>query len=253
MIIGFKQLIFKSKERKNMSSKNQFVKRFLMMLTGILFISICVGCYRLSGFGVDAFTCMNLGISGFIHMSFGTWQLIMNAVILIVVFFTARKCIGAGTIVNMVCVGYGADFICWVILDVLKIDMILPFRIGALLIGCLFAGLGVAFYMVAEMGIAPYDSVALIIENASKKRIQFQYARVMSDVACVIIGVLFCMAAGDNLWMIVGIGTLINAFCNGPLIQFFRTHVTEPLLHRHEKGTDRTDECGNSQKSQVKE
>ena len=53
-----------------MSSKNQFVKRFLMMLTGILFISICVGCYRLSGFGVDAFTCMNLGISGFIHMSF---------------------------------------------------------------------------------------------------------------------------------------------------------------------------------------
>ena len=47
------------------------------MLTGILFISICVGCYRLSAFGVDAFTCMNLGISGFLGMSFGTWQLIM--------------------------------------------------------------------------------------------------------------------------------------------------------------------------------
>ena len=46
-----------------------------MMLTGILFISICVGCYRLSNFGVDAFSCMNLGISGFLHMSFGTWQL----------------------------------------------------------------------------------------------------------------------------------------------------------------------------------
>ena len=25
--------------------------------------------------------------------------------------------------------------------------------------------------------------------------------------------------------------TIINAFFNGPLIQFFRTHVTEPLLH----------------------
>lgn len=56
------------------------------MLAGILFISICVGCYRLSGFGVDAFTCMNLGISGFIGMSFGTWQLIINLVILIIVF-----------------------------------------------------------------------------------------------------------------------------------------------------------------------
>ena len=176
------------------------IKRTTMMLVGILFISICVGCYRLSGFGVDAFTCMNLGISGFIGMTFGTWQLIMNILILIVVFFTVRKCIGAGTIVNMVCVGYGADFICWMAQDVLRIDMTLPLRIGALILGSLFAGLGVAFYMVAEMGIAPYDSVALIIEH------------------------------GDLL-MIVGIGTVINACFNGPLIQFFRTHVTEPLLY----------------------
>ena len=27
------------------------------------------------------------------------------------------------------------------------------------------------------------------------------------------------------------IGTIINAFFNGPLIQFFRTHVTELLLY----------------------
>ena len=108
-----------------MSSKSFWIKRFLMMLTGILFISICVGCYRLSGFGVDAFTCMNLGISGFIGILFGTWQLIMNIAILIVVFFTVRKCIGAGTIVNMICVGYGADFICWMAENVLKVEMTL--------------------------------------------------------------------------------------------------------------------------------
>ena len=174
------------------------IKRTSMMLVGILFISICVGCYRLSGFGVDAFTCMNLGISGFIGMTFGTWQLIMNILILIVVFFTVRKCIGAGTIVNMVCVGYGADFICWMAQDVLQIDMTLPLRIGALILGSLFAGLGVAFYMVAEMGIAPYDSVALIIEKITKNRVKFQYARVLSDVTCVAIGVLFCLASTDR-------------------------------------------------------
>ena len=32
-----------------------FCKRPLMMLAGILLISLCVGCYRLSNFGVDAF------------------------------------------------------------------------------------------------------------------------------------------------------------------------------------------------------
>lgn len=71
--------------------KASICRRTVMMLTGILFISICVGCYRLSNFGVDAFSCMNLGISGFLHMSFGTWQLIMNAAILAVVFFYSKE------------------------------------------------------------------------------------------------------------------------------------------------------------------
>lgn len=214
-------------------SQRHLLVRSCMMLIGILFIAVCVGSYRLSGFGVDAFTCMNLGISGAIEMSFGTWQLIMNAAILILVFFTVRHCIGAGTIVNMVFVGYGADFICWIADDVLKIQMTLPLRIGALAVGCIFAGLGVAFYMAAEMGIAPYDSVALILQKATRNRVPFQYARVISDVTCVIIGVVFCLSAGDNLWMIVGIGTLCNAFLNGPLIQFFKTHVSEPILKKY--------------------
>lgn len=202
------------------------------MLTGILFIGVCVGAFRLSAFGVDAFTCMNLGISGFLHMTFGTWQLIMNGGILVIVFFTVRQCIGAGTIVNMVGVGYMADFICWLFQEVLKVEMILPLRIAALFIGCMFAGLGVSFYMVAEMGIAPYDSVAVIIEKVTKGRIPFQYARVLSDVTVVIVGVVFCILAGGNLWMIIGIGTICNALFNGPLIQFFKVHVAEPIMKK---------------------
>ena len=213
------------------ANKNPFVKRCIMMVTGILFIGICVGAFRLSAFGVDAFTCMNLGISGFLGMQFGTWQLIMNTAILIVVFFTARECIGAGTIVNMVCVGYMADFICWIVQDQLQIAMTLPLRIGALIAGSLFAGIGVAFYMVAEMGIAPYDSVAIMIEKQTKGRIAFQAARVMSDVTVVVIGVAFCLLARGNLWLIIGIGTICNALFTGPVIQFFKTHLAEPLMN----------------------
>lgn len=210
--------------------KSSLARRTAMMLAGILFIGICVGSYRLSGFGVDAFTCMNLGISGFLHLSFGTWQLIMNAAILVLVFFRARRCIGAGTIVNMVGVGYLADFICWLFWDVLQIQMTLPLRIGALVLGSIFAGLGVAFYMVAEMGIAPYDSVALIIEDMTGRRIPFQRARVLSDVAVVVVGVAFCLLAGGDVWMIVGVGTICNALFNGPLIQFFKIHAAQPFV-----------------------
>lgn len=113
----------------------------------------------------------------------------------------------------------------------LHVQTTLPFRIVMLILGCLFAGLGVAFYMVAEMGIAPYDSVALILQKWAKGKIPFHFARIATDVVCVLTGVIFCLVSGDSVWMIVGIGTIINAFFNGPLIHFFRTHVTEPLLH----------------------
>ena len=194
-----------------MKTDKNFIKRCVLMAVGILFIGICVGAFRLSAFGVDAFTCMNLGISGFLRMSFGTWQLIMNAAILALVFFTARRCIGAGTIVNMVGVGYMADFICWLFQEVWEVNMTLPLRILALVTGSLLAGIGVAFYMAAEMGIAPYDSVALIIEKGTNGKIKFQYARVLSDITVVIVGVAFCLLSGGDLRLIIGIGTVCNA------------------------------------------
>lgn len=213
------------KEEKKEKAKGVTGMRAAFMLLGILLIGICVTCYRLSEFGVDPFSGMNLGISGFIGWSFGNWQLVANILILVVVFFTVRHLIGPGTVINMVGVGYTADFLCWVVLDVLKVEMTLPLRILALCLGTLFASLGVALYMIADMGLAPYDSVALIIEKLTKGKVPFQFARVASDITVIVIGVAFCLAAGNNVWLIVGIGTIVNALLNGPLIQFFRKRI----------------------------
>ena len=213
------------KEEKKEKAKGVTGMRAAFMLLGILLIGICVTCYRLSEFGVDPFSGMNLGISGFIGWSFGNWQLVANILILVVVFFTVRHLIGPGTVINMVGVGYTADFLCWVVLDVLKVEMTLPLRILALCLGTLFASLGVALYMIAAMGLAPYDSVALIIEKLTKGKVPFQFARVASDITVIVIGVAFCLAAGNNVWLIVGIGTIANALLNGPLIQFFRKRI----------------------------
>ena len=75
-------------------------------------------------------------------------------------------------------VGYIADFICYVANDVVQIQMNLPLRILALLLAQLMASMGVALYMVADMGIAPYDSVATIIEKLTHQKIPFHKARI---------------------------------------------------------------------------
>lgn len=212
------------KERKKYSPRN-----LLLMLVGILLIGMCVATYRMSGFGVDPFSCMNLGISGFLRMSFGTWQLIINAVILVIVWFTVRQYIGLGTVVNMVCVGYTADFLCWIFLEQIGLQVTMPLRILFLILGTLFASLGCACYMIANMGIAPYDSVAFIITKYTHERIPFRFARVVSDLTVVVIGIVFCLMAHNSIWEIVGLGTIVNACLNGPLIQFFRDRI-EALL-----------------------
>lgn len=203
--------------------------RISLMLFGILLIGICVAFFRLAGFGVDPFSCMNLGISKFIHWSFGNWQLVANAVLFIAVFFGMRSCIGAGTIINMVFVGYIADFLCWIADDVLQITLSMPVRVLFLALALLFASSGCACYMKADLGIAPYDSVAPIIEKLSGGRIPFHIGRVLSDLAVTAVGVLFCALSGESIWTVIGVGTIVNALCNGPLIKLFRTLIDRLL------------------------
>ena len=200
-------------------------QRVLMMLVGILLIGMGVAFYRLSLFGVDSFTCMNLGISGYLGMLFGNWQLIVNVFLLIIVFFTVRHCIGLGTIINMVFVGYLADFLCWSVraLGILSPGILM--RVGFLMLGTLLLSLGCALYMEANLGIAPYDSVAFIITRATREKVAFRTARVMSDLTVVLVGVAFCLAAQGELREIVGLGTVVNALCSGLLIQFFRGKI----------------------------
>lgn len=204
-------------------------KRVFYMLFGIFLIGIAVGAYRIAGFGVDPFTCMNLAISKYLGMSFGNWQLIMNIAVLIVVFFTVRHCIGMGTVINMVFVGYIADFVCWIVQEQLSISVVLPLRFGLLAVAMLLLTVGAAMYMAADMGIAPYDSVAFIVMKLTKDKVSFKAGRVGSDVTVMVVGVIFSLIAGNSIWTVVGLGTVLNCLFNGPLIQFFRVRLEKNL------------------------
>ena len=192
-------------------------KRSLMMVTGILFIGICVGAYRLSAFGVDAFTCMNLGISGFLGMSFGAWQLLMNAAILAVVFLKARKCIGAGTIVNMVGVGYIADFCMRAINARIPPDSLsMGQRVLMFAVSMAVFLVAASFYMVVDLGVAPYDAIPQLIA-AHTKKLSYRAVRMIWDISMLSMGFL--------LGSTIGLTTLITGFFLGPAITLVAKRV----------------------------
>lgn len=206
--------------------KEVTAKRLIWMFVGVAMIGVAVSLCRLSGFGTDPFSCMNLGVSAVIGMEYGTYQLLVNLVLLIPMLVCFRKSIGVGTIANMAGVGYIADF-CMFLWDKAGITISsveglwlarIVFMAAAVVVLCL----GVAFYMECNLGIAPYDALAQMIELWTKGKLKFSLARIGTDIFCVVIG--FCFGS------VVGIATVVTAFFTGPLVTFFRKKVAEPVL-----------------------
>ena len=196
--------------------------KLLFSCIGVVCIALGTTICRMGDVGVDPFTAMNLGLSARVGMDFGTFQLLMNLVILVVVFAFDRFQIGLGTLINMVAVGYLIEFFTWVYRQ-------LPWQPSGLVsagihlvAGTLLFTLGVSLYLKTRMGVATIDAVAPI----AAERLPFSYTacRMTQDISVTVLAVL---AGGP-----IGVFTVIAAFFTGPLITAWNRFATLPLYRR---------------------
>ena len=188
----------------------KMAKRLAALVLSILVMGFCVAVFKLIAVGTDPCSCMNLGISGRLGISFGTWQLTLNVAMLLVVLRFAPELISAGTLVNMIFVGYIADFFIHV-LGGLMPEAGLTLAMRALIFVPVIAAflLAASVYMTVDLGCAPYDALPLIIA-AHTKRLSYRTIRMIWDLSALSIG--FVLGAT------VGIATVITGFCIGPAI-----------------------------------
>ena len=76
-------------------------------------------------------------------------------------------------------------------------------------------------YQLPKQGVAPYDSISLIMTERWPK-IPYFWHRMSNDVLCALI----CYLTGG----VVGIGTLVTAFGLGPVIHFFNRFLPGSCL-----------------------
>ena len=74
-----------------------------------------------------------------------------------------------------------------------------------------------AFYMVVDLGVAPYDAIPQMIA-ARAKRWSYRRVRMLWDISV--------LSAGFLLGSTVGMTTVITGFCLGPVIVFFSDRVS---------------------------
>lgn len=221
--------------------KENLARRVAMSLFGVIICAISVGIFKIAALGVDPFQSFMAGLDSIVPISFGTLYVITNAVLLLFALIFDRHYIGIATFINLFLLGYITQFT-YAYLQTVIVNPSIPVRVICLVTGVVIICFGSAFYMTADLGVSTYDAIALIICNTWKKG-KFQYVRIISDLICVILGVILYMLSGGhvrNIPEIAGIGTIITAFFMGPLIEFFNVHIARPFLHR----TGRSDSRG---------
>ncbi|WP_026525152.1 YczE/YyaS/YitT family protein [Butyrivibrio sp. MB2005] len=213
-----------------MKDKN-LAKRTCMTLFGVIICAISVGIFKIAALGVDPFQSFMAGLDLVVPISFGTLYVITNAVLLTFALIFDRHYIGIATFINLFLLGYITQFT-YEFLQTVIVNPSIIVRVFCLVVGVVIICFGSAFYMTADLGVSTYDAIALIICNTWKKG-KFQYVRIITDLVCVILGVVLFLISGGKVMSIptiAGIGTIITAFFMGPLIEFFNVHVARPIL-----------------------
>ena len=203
------------------TDKPMMLRRVMMTVAGIVICGISVGMFSFSGMGMDPFQVFAHGLWAHTPLTFGTFYMLVNAALLIVMLITNRKKIGLGTLLNLFLLGYIADgslaFWHWLLPRPTIATCIVFLALGVVVM-CLSS----ALYFTADLGVSTYDSIALTISEKQSK-VPFRWCRVGTDLLCVAVGI----ALGGS----AGVGTIVTAFFMGPLISLFRSRVAEPLLY----------------------
>jgi uncharacterized membrane protein YczE len=211
---------------------NKLVKRILMSVFGVVICGISVGFFKRATFGVDPFQSFISGLCAVLPISYGTLYVLANVCLLLFALINDRRKIGIATLVNLFLLGYIADF-SHQFLNTYIPEAGVGVRLILLLIGIVVMCLASAFYFTADLGVSTYDAVSLIISEKWNP-LPFRYCRIISDLVCVILGVVLYIMSGQELSGLtgmIGIGTIITAFFMGPLIDFFNVHVAQPFLN----------------------
>lgn len=218
---------------KDMFVQHNMFKRIIFTVISIIVMGFGIALFNVSGFGVDPFTSMNMNISSTLGIGYGTFQLIVNAVIIVFVVIVAhRGLIGVGTVINMVGVGYCCEFFSGLISP--HISDNLAVRICLLAAGIIVLCFSCSLFFVSNIGVGPYDSISFMLSQFTP--IHYKWLRVMTDIAVIIIGLvvsggLTSLLKGDVSGVKnIGIGTIITAFMMGPLVNFFSKHITSKIL-----------------------
>ena len=207
---------------------NETVLRAIILFIGLLIAQLGVTLFLLADLGSDPFNVLVQGLfyslqnlTGFAFLTHGRVHIAVCFLIIIVLLIVDRTYVKLGTIICMICGGPIIAMYTLILDPFLGNLNALAGRLLMLVAGCVLLASGLTIVIKSDAGTGPNDLVAVVISEKLHRK--FGITRIIVDVCFV--------AGGYLLGGLVGIGTIICAFCVGPVASYFLP-VNEKIIDK---------------------
>jgi uncharacterized protein len=185
-----------------------FAVRFTSLIFGLFLFALAIAVTLESKLGLWPWDVLHQGIANHTPLSFGLANVAVGLVILVVAWLLGGPP-GLGTIANATLVGLFIQGLTSIPRVEALADQPLGVRIGLLVIGIALVGPASAFYIGADLGAGPRDTLMLVGARRSGVRVGF----VRASIELVALGI--GIALGGNF----GVGTIAFAVAVGPAVE----------------------------------
>ena len=190
-----------------MQTKPQIIKEILKSALGLFIFAIGVYLTIQANIGLAPWYCLSMGVSARVGYSYGIVHTVISIIILIIDILLKEK-IGYGTILDALLVGNYVDWIGY--LKLVPVSVNVAVSCAMVVIGLLIMGYGQYFYMAAAQGCGPRDSLLIALGK--------RFPRTpIGVVQTFMVGIALLIG-----WLLggpVGIGTIISVFGMGSALQ----------------------------------
>ena len=215
------------------------LRQVVLMVIGHIILAFGAVAFAFSALGSHPFyTMLYAGEMVMLPLSpqftYANLMVALNIVCFIIQCLCARRYIGIGTLFNAFLYPYIYDG-CARLLTLMNLPTeLLAMRIVLLAVGTLLLALGISLYQAADVGVAPYDTMAFVIQKYS--HLPFFWSRMILDGTCLAATAIILLSKGVSLidagFATIGVGTVISVFCTGPFIRFFDRTISYKLAGR---------------------
>lgn len=209
------------------------LKRSLLYILGIFLLALGINVSKAAGLGISPVSAVPYALELIWGFDLAKATILMHVVCVALQILLLRKNYKAIQLLQIVCVYFLSIFITYTSADYLLFWLPLPsayiFKLIYLLISIILIGVGVSFYLIANLVPLPAEGLMEAIVEVSNNKFKFSNVKVAVDSTLVLISAIISLIFLREL-VTVREGTILSAILVGRVVGFVFKNYKEKFI-----------------------